>query len=160
MEEIEENKLNYINDKTSEEDLMRLLTQFVPIVVQTFFYDSLVQNNLETILIDKIKELKINLKENQFKLLILYFSLIDLNLKQNHKYIDEVIEILSMGDLKQTSLIKLYIYLALKVNGNKVLEEKIKASIKNQELKIDSSKNIGLIEQGISNVGKLNKRGK
>lgn len=155
MDEIEENKLDYINDKTSEEDLMKLLTQFVPIVVQTFFYDSLVQNNIETILIDKIKELKINSKDNQFKLLILYFSLIDLNLKQNHKYIDEVIEILNMGVLKQTSLIKLYIYLALKVNGNEVLEEKIQKSIKKQELKIDSSKNIGLIEQNISNITKI-----
>nr|WP_315153815.1 metallophosphoesterase [uncultured Flavobacterium sp.] len=158
MDEIEENKLSYINEKTTEEDLMRLLTQFVPIVVQTFFYDALVQNNLETILIEKIEILKTKSKENQFKLLVLYFSLIDLNLKQNHKYIDEIIDILSMGVLKQTSLIKLYIYLALKVNGNKILEEKIKASIKNQELKIDGSKNIGLIEQGISNVGKLNKR--
>lgn len=160
MDEIEENKLNYINEKTSEEDLMRLLTQFVPIVVQTFFYDALVQNNLETILIEKIEQLKSKSKENQFKLLVLYFSLIDLNLKQNHKYIDEVIGILSMGVLKQTSLIKLYIYLALKVNGNKVLEDKLKASIKHQELKIDGSKNIGIIEQGISNVGKLNKHKK
>ncbi|WP_445454629.1 metallophosphoesterase [Flavobacterium sp. 25HG05S-40] len=157
MEEIEENKLDYINDKTTEEDLMKLLTQFVPIVVQTFFYDSLVQNNLETILIDKIKELKENSKENQFKLLILYFSLIDLNLKQNHKYIDEVIEILNMGVLKQTSLIKLYIYLALKVNGNEALEDKIKKSIRSQELKIDSDKKkIGHIEQKISNASKIN----
>jgi len=160
MEEIEENKLNYINDKTSEEDLMRLLTQFVPIVVQTFFFDSLVQNNLENILIDKINSLKVKPKDNQFKLLILYFSLIDLNLKQNHKYIDEVIEILNMGVLKQTSLIKLYIYLALKVNGNTALEEKIQKSIKKQELKIDSSKSIGQIEQNISSISRLKKPNK
>jgi predicted phosphodiesterase len=158
MDEIEENKLSYINEKTTEEDLMRLLTQFVPIVVQTFFYDALVQNNLETILLEKINELKKKSKDNQFKLMILYFSLIDLNLKQNSKYIDEVIELLNLGVLKQTSLIKLYIYLALKVNGNKVLEEKIKASIKTQELKIDSDKKkVGLIEQKISNASKINK---
>ncbi len=90
--------------------------------------------------------------------MILYFSLIDLNVKQNSKYIDEVIELLNLGVLKQTSLIKLYIYLALKVNGNKVLEEKIKTSIKIQELKIDSDKkNIGHIEQKISNASKINK---
>jgi hypothetical protein len=158
IEEIEEKKFDFISDKKSEEDLMKLLTQFVPIVMQTFFYDALVQNNLENILLQKITELKKYANDNQLKLLILYFSLIDLNLKQNNKYIDEVIEILNIGVLKQTSLIKLYIYLALKVNGNKTLEQKIKKNIKEQEFRIDNSKNIGEIEQNISNIGKTNHR--
>ncbi|WP_296150363.1 metallophosphoesterase [uncultured Flavobacterium sp.] len=157
MDEIEENKFSFINEKTSEEDLMRLLTQFVPIVIQTFFYDAVVQNNLEAILIEKIEFFKRNSKDNQLKLLILYFSLIDLNFRQNAKYIDEIIEILQLGVLKQTSLIKLYIYLATKINGNSSLELKIQKSIKTQELKIDSSKSVGNIEKGISKFGKNTK---
>lgn len=157
MDEIEENKLDFINENSSEEELMRLLTQFVPIVIQTFFFEAIVQNNLETILKEKIAKLKVNHKNNQLKLLILYFSLIDLNLKQNYKYIDEIIDLLHLGILKQTSLIKLYIYLATKVNGNSHLEEKIKKNIKAQELKIDSSKNIGAIEKNVSEFSKINK---
>lgn len=156
MDEVEDNKLNFINDKTTEDDLMKLLIQFVPIVIQTFFYDALVQNNLETILLEKIEHLKKDSQNNQLKLLILYFSLIDLNLKQNSKYIDEVIEILNLGVLKQISLIKLYIYLATRVNQNKILEAKIKKSIKAQEIKIDSSK-ARQIEQKLSNFEKNNK---
>ena len=104
---------------------------------------------------EKIEKLKIDSKNNQFKLLVLYFSLIDLNLKQNHHYINEIISMLSLGVLKNTSLIKLYMYLALKVNGNKSLEDKIKGYIKEQEYKLNSSKNQGEIDQKISKVSKL-----
>ncbi|WP_322548999.1 metallophosphoesterase [Flavobacterium psychraquaticum] len=155
VEEIEENKFDYLSEKTNEHELMRLLTKFIPLVVQTFFYDALVQNNLENILKEKIEKLKIDSKNNQFKLLVLYFSLIDLNLKQNHHYINEIISVLSLGVLKNTSLIKLYMYLALKVNGNKSLEDKIKGYIKEQEYKLNSSKNQGEIDQKISKVSKL-----
>ena len=80
-----------------------------------------------------------------------------MNFRQNAKYIDEIIEILQLGVLKQTSLIKLYIYLATKINGNSSLELKIQKSIKTQELKIDSSKSVGNIEKGISKFGKNTK---
>lgn len=135
---------------------MRILTKFIPLVVQTFFYDALVQNNLEDILKEKIEKLEKDSRNNQFKLLILYFSLIDLNLKQNHHYIDKIINILTHGVLKNTSLIKLYMYLALKVNGNKSLEEKIKSYIREQEIKLDSSKKQGEIDSKIAQVVKIN----
>lgn len=154
MDEIEDNKFDFIDDKTSEDELMKLLIQFVPIVIQSFFFDAVVQNNLETIIKDKIASLKSDSKNNQLKLLILYFSLIDLNLKNNHKYIDEIIAILSIAVLKQTSLIKLYIYLATKINDNKYLEEKIKKNIRSQSLSIDSLKNVGEIERSFSEIKK------
>lgn len=156
VEEVEENKFNYLSDRTDEQELMRLLTKFIPLVVQTFFYDALVQNNLENILKEKIENLKKDFKNNQFKLLVLYFSLIDLNLKHNHHYIEDIIGILSHGVLKNTSLIKLYMYLALKVNGNKALEEKIKGYIREQEIKLDNSKKQGEIDFKISQVVKIN----
>lgn len=154
MDEIEENKLDFIDDKTTEDELMKLLIQFVPIVIQTFFYDAVVQNNLERIIKDKIELLKKDAKNNQLKLLVLYFSLIDLSLKDNHKYIKEIIDILSLGVLKQTSLIKLYIYLATKVNNNSYLESQIKKHIKTQTLSIDSSKKLGDIEKTFSEIEK------
>jgi predicted MPP superfamily phosphohydrolase len=154
MDEIEENKLDFIDDKTTEDELMKLLIQFVPIVIQTFFYDAVVQNNLERIIKDKIELLKKDAKNNQLKLLVLYFSLIDLSLKDNHKYIKEIIDILSLGVLKQTSLIKLYIYLATKVNSNNYLESQIKKHIKTQTLSIDSSKKLGDIEKTFSEIEK------
>ncbi|WP_407268965.1 metallophosphoesterase [Tenacibaculum maritimum] len=154
MNEIEENKLGIISESTNEDELMKMLIQFVPITIQTFFYDAVVQNNLENIIIDKIEKLKENEEKEQLKLLILYFSLIDLNLKNNNKYIKEVIDILKIGVLKQTSLIKLYIYLATKVNGNENLRRTIESHIKNQSLSIDSSNNVGEIEKSFSGIKK------
>lgn len=154
MDEIEENKMNFISSDISEEDLMRLLTKFIPIVMQAFFYDAVVQINMEDIIKEKIDELKKKTKGNELKLLILYFSLIDLDVKNNEAYISEVIDLLKIPILKHTSLIKLYIYLSLKVNGNKSLEQKIKQHIKNQEIKLNNKKSPGMIEQGISKLQK------
>ena len=154
MDEVEENKKNFITPNVSEEDLMRLLTKFIPIIMQTFFYDALVQVNMEDIIKEKISELKKVSRGNELKLLILYFSLIDLDFKNNEVYIDEIINILKIPILKNTSLLKLYIYLALKVNGNKILEQKLKKHIKVQELSLNSKKNTGMIEQGISRLQK------
>ena len=154
IDEIEENKTNFISSNISEDDLMRLITKFIPIVMQTFFFDALVQVNMENIIKDKISELKKNVRGNELKLLILYFSLIDLDFKNNEIYLDEVIHILTIPILKNTSLIKLYIYLALKTNGNKVLEEKLKKHIKSQEIKLNNKKSAGIIEQGISKLQK------
>lgn len=154
MDEVDENKDQFVTPNISEEDLMKLLTKFIPIIMQTFFYDALVQINMEDIIKEKIVELKKTPKGNELKLLILYFSLIDLDLKNNEQYIEEVIQLLKIPILKNTSLLKLYIYLSLKVNGNKPLEQRIKQYIKDQELKLNSKKNKGLIEQGISKLQK------
>jgi len=153
MDELEENKDSFLNT-LSEEELMRLVTKFIPIVMQSFFYDALVQGNMEYILIEKINELKSKVKGNELKLMILYFSLIDLDFKNNEHYISEVVELLKIPILKHTILLKLYIYLALKVNGNKALEQKLKQLIKTQEFNLNNKKDKGLIEQGISKIQK------
>ncbi len=139
--------------KTSEEELVKLITKFVPIMAQTYFNDAVVQGNLEVILIDKINELKGNPQGNEFKLLILYYSLIDLDLSGHVNYIKEVIELLSIPVLKSSSVLKLYLYLSLKVNGNKELQKKIEGLIREQEKKIDSNRErMGQIESKIAKV--------
>jgi len=153
MDEIEENKTNFLND-ISEDELMKLITRFIPIVMQTFFFDALVQGNMEDIIKEKIDVLKKKPKGNELKLLILYFSLIDLDFKNNESYIPEIMELLRIPILKNTSLIKLYIYLAMKTTENKSLEQRLKRYIKTQEIKLNNKKNTGIIEQGISKLQK------
>lgn len=144
--------LDNLDSKISEEQLIRLLTQFLPVVAQTFFFDMAIQVNFENILKEKIEEIKKKKKGNELKLLILYFSLIDLDLKNNKEYIDEAIEELDIPILKHTVLIKLYLYLSFKANGNKSLQRIIEKAIKKQEININSKKDIGQVEQQISQV--------
>lgn len=60
---------------------MKLMANFLPLIIETFLFDALAQNNLERIILDKIDELKQDSTKNQLKLFILYFMLIDLILK-------------------------------------------------------------------------------
>jgi hypothetical protein len=157
IEEISSQNVAEMGDNVNEEELIRLLTQFLPIVAQTFFYDMSIQSNLEVILIEKIEELKKSKNGNELKLLILYFSLVDLDLKEHFKFIDEIIEEINIPILRQTTVFKLYLYLGFKSSGNKYMKEKIEKLIKKQELKIDNSQSVGSIEQRIQNVSR-NKR--
>jgi len=154
MEDIEESSFDFLPDDTSEDELMKMLIQFVPIVIQTFFFDAVAQNNLENIILEKINTLKKNPVGNELKLLILYFSLIDLNLRNNHKYISEIVSLLKIGVLKQTSLIKLYIYLATKVNNNEPLRKIIETNIKKQAISMDDSISIKGLEKGFADISK------
>jgi predicted MPP superfamily phosphohydrolase len=154
IEEISSQNVDEIDSNITEEELIRLLTQFLPIVAQTFFFDMSIQSNLEIILKEKIEELKKSKTGNELKLIILYFSLVDLDIKEHSHYIDEIIDIINIPILKQTTLFKLYIYLSFKCNGNKALREKIEKLIKRQELKIDSSQNVGFIEKRIKAIEK------
>jgi predicted MPP superfamily phosphohydrolase len=158
IEEISSQNVNDIDEKISEVDLIKLLTQFLPIVAQTFFYDMVIQANLEVVLKEKIEELKKSKKGNELKLLILYFSLIDLDIKNHSSFIGEIIDLIDIPILKQTTVFKLYLYLSFKCNGNKGLQNKIGKLIKKQELKIDSSQNIGIVEQRIKAIEKSSHR--
>ncbi|MGS2762921.1 metallophosphoesterase [Sinomicrobium sp. M5D2P9] len=149
IDEISSQNFNEMAGEITEEQLIKLLTQFLPIVAQTLFFDIAIQTNLETVLIEKINVLKQNKNGNELKLLILFFSLIDLDVKNHSNYIEELIDLINIPILKQTTVFKLYLYLSFKCNGNKNLRSKIEKLIKKQELKIDSSQNIGALEQRI-----------
>lgn len=136
-----------IGEEDNEKALMKLITNFMPLVVETYLFDAIAQNNLERVFKDKIEELGKDYLNNQFKLLILYFMLIDLDLKDNKKYIDEVIEKTTLGILKQTTLLKLYTYLMFKTHNQPALEKFIRERIQTQTKKIDSNSDSNLVDK-------------
>lgn len=137
------------SEEDSEKILVQLITNFMPIVVQTFLFDALAQNDLERIFLEKISELKKNPKANQFKLLLLYFTVIDLDLNTHKKLIDEIIEFIDLDILRQTTILKLYIYLMFKCSGKPHLEEYIKAKINNQSKIIDPKFDRSGLQKGL-----------
>jgi len=146
-------EISYDGDESKEKLMILLMSTFMPIIVQTFVYDALAQANLERIILAKIKELKPTVKsDNQFKLLILYFMLVDLNLKANKVYISEAMETIRIGILKQTILLKLYGYLMFDCRQNSPLEEFIKARIQEQSLSISSKADLGKVQSKVAKI--------
>lgn len=143
---IDETKKQTIEDNEvtmQEKTLIKLIMEIMPIVVQTFLFDALAQNNLERLLEDKLIELRKTSSKNQFKLFLIYYLLIDLDFKSKKHLIKELINEINLGVLRHSNLIKLYLYLAFKANDNKDLEIEIQGYIRAQEQLLHSNVNEG-----------------
>jgi hypothetical protein len=149
---IDEFQAGDFKDSAEPEDeniIVQLITNFMPIIVQTFLFDSLAQNDLERIFLEKIEELKKDSKSNQFKLLLLYLTIIDLDLNTHKVLIDDLIELIDLDILKQTLVLKLYILLMFKCEGKPHLEDYVKSKIKIQTTKIDPKFNKTGLQKGL-----------
>ena len=98
----------------NEEEIKKLvkqLTRFVPLVVQTFFYDAASQKNLTRIFLDKLNNLCENPQGNQYKIFILLFTLLDLDIKDNVKLLPYIEKYLQKGALRFAAYTKLLLHI-------------------------------------------------
>lgn len=86
--------IDYFSEEQSNEvigeGVLKLISNFIPVLTQSFVYDGIGQKNLINIINEKIEDLKKDLDNNQYKLFILYFLLMDLDIKKTSYLIDEV----------------------------------------------------------------------
>ena len=117
------------SEKEIEKEILNLLTSFIPLVTQLMISDAVLHVNLKRLINKKIEELKKNKTNNEFRLLLLYFMLLDIDLKENKEIIEKIIKNIDVIALKNTALIKLYLYLNFKSYGNEYLETLLKEKI-------------------------------
>ena len=151
---IDEIKLNDITDllKTDNEDnaqkLLKIVTNFIPTLVQARVNDMLGDKNLENVINDEINILIQDKNNNQYKLFILYFLLLDINLVKYKNRIDEIIELITIPVLRYSILLKLNYYLGFKINNNdKNLVQFLRNKIQKQQFIFNDKTNIGELHQ-------------
>lgn len=93
-------------------DLIKTLLQFMPIVVEVFLYDAIAQKNLKRVLEEKLKDLKSKPKGNQFRIFLLTFILLDIDLAYYYPLISDIEKYIDKGVLRYASYCKLLIYAA------------------------------------------------
>ena len=86
-------------------------------------------------------------KKNQYLIFLLYSLLIDLNVEQNIKYVDTLLDHINLNILKSSILVKLYAYLMFKCHNNQKLEKYIRCKIQKVTLKIDSKTDLGKLHR-------------
>ncbi|WP_461629610.1 NACHT domain-containing protein [Labilibaculum euxinus] len=126
------NEFEFQKEKSEQEiekAILNLFTSFIPLVTQSMMSDAILHVNLKRLINKKIEEFEKDKTNNEFKLLLLYFMLLDIDLKKNKNIIQKIIENISVIALKNTALLKLYLYLNFKSYGNKGLEELLKEKI-------------------------------
>lgn len=131
------------DDDSGDDIFLKLMTNFIPIIIQISLSNAVGQNNLERIILEKIRRLKQNRKENQYLLFLLYSLLMDLNVDQNINYMDDLLDDITLNILKSSVLIKLYSYLMFKCHNNSKLEKYIRDLIQKVTLKINSKTDLG-----------------
>lgn len=126
------NEFEFQKEKSSKEvekEILRLFTSFIPLVTQLMISDAVLHVNLKRIINKKISEFENTPKNNQYKLLLLYCMLLDIDLKNNKEIVDKIIKNIKITPLKNTALLKLYLFLNFHSFGNKSLEEFLKEKL-------------------------------
>jgi predicted phosphodiesterase len=129
--------------------LLRFISNFSPILTQSFLNDSVGHYSLERMIKDEIKKLEIESSKNQYKLFLLYFLLLDIDLSSNREYIQIALEKIKMPVLKYAIFIKLNYYLAFKSTSNKLLQKELSKHIQQAQLNIDNKASLSDIQRQI-----------
>lgn len=117
-----------IEDKDTARGLMRAVLQFMPIVIQVFLYDAIAQNNLARVFKEKLDELKKEPNGNEFKIFLLTFILIDIDIEKHLGLVDDLEKYVSNGSLVYGIHCKLSILAYKYYDTKRILEELLKRS--------------------------------
>ena len=147
-EELNNDEYNTL-DSFPELDLLRFISNFSPMIAQIALSDSIGHYTMERMIKNEIKDTENNIQGNQYKLYLLYFLLLDIDLNSNIAMIDDIMKNLKLPVLKYMSLFKLNYYLAFKAGNNRVLQQTISSKIQLLKRQMDSKVDIGAIQKDI-----------
>jgi len=139
---------------SQEFELLRFMSNFTPLIAQTFLYDGIGHYNMERMIKNKITELEIDVNNNQYKLFMLYFLLLDIDIKTNKDYIQIAISNIKIPILKYLIIIKLNYYLAFKATSDKTLQNELENKIKQAQFNVNNRLDPKGIQKGIYKIKK------
>ena len=98
---------------------------------------------------NEIAKLELNAINNQYRLFVLYFLLLDIDLHSNKGYIDMALKNIKIPILRYAIILKLNYYLAFKAGKNKSIQQYIANKIQEAKLKLDEKSDIGEIQKNL-----------
>ena len=114
---VDETKTYELNGDENAEELVKIVSNFMPVIIETFFYDAICQKNLVRVFSDKLKELMQDPQSNQFKIFIITFMLVDLDIKEHYALISEALNVITNKVLRYAILNK-SLLLSIRNNDN------------------------------------------
>lgn len=137
--------------------ISRVLTQFIPTLVQVRLNEMIGHVTLEKIIFQRLNESLSNYKTNQYKLFLYTFLLLDINLDHNIHLLESVAPKINISLIKYSFIIKLNYYLGFKTNEDKELKKILEKYIQQLYIKFKGDSELGELHKGFSD--KQNKRG-
>lgn len=139
-----------IDGEAEAKFLSKVMTTYIPTLVQVRLYEMIGHNNLEKIICERLDQAKKDSKNNQYKLFILSFLLLDISIEHNKYVLEEIIPLVKIPLIKYSFIIKMNFYLAFKTNKNPELKRYLQKNIQSQFLKFNSETNLGGLHKGFS----------
>ena len=150
-EDIDSENVSQVRD-SAELDLLRFVSNFSPLIAQVELFEGLGHYTFIRMIEREIQRLKLDADNNQYKLFVLYFLLLDISLDNAEEVIDEAIAtIVRIPLLRYMMLLKLNYYLAFRTDGNKSLQSILSDRIKQLRLLLDNKTDLDSIHKGIHN---------
>ena len=107
-----------------------------------------------------VTELEKNIGINQYRLFILYFLLLDIDLNTNKEYIQIAMNNIKIPILKYMIVVKLNYYLAFKANSNKNMQQELSNKIQQAKLNLDDKTDISTLQKQIQERKRLSSTNK
>lgn len=138
-----------ISENMAAENILDTISKVLPFISQVNMTDNIAQYNIEKVIIAKIEELKKDYKNNQYKLFILYFILMDTDEENIYKYVDDLLEMIDVGVLKYSTILKLNYYFSFSSNSNIKLKDFLKQKIKYAQVKLDNKVDLNRLQSSL-----------
>lgn len=138
------------DSEVETKNLLKLITNFIPTLVQVRLNEMIGHHNLEKIILERLEFYKKDSHNNQFKIFILGFLLTDINIEKHKGILVELIPLIRIPIIKYSFILKMNYYLGFKCNHNPELKKLLQNNIQNQYLKFNSDTDIGSIHRGFS----------
>lgn len=127
-------KLDIDMDSATMKNVIQMVSNYMPIIIETFLYDAISQKNLTRVFQDKLNEYISNPEGNEFRIFILTLLLVDLDVKGNLDVLKQNLKYLKLRPLRFAVVAKLLL-LAIKYSDNAFLKDQIRKLV--DELKDD-----------------------
>tara|TARA_R110002050_G_scaffold299019_1_gene463570 strand:- start:1125 stop:2135 length:1011 start_codon:yes stop_codon:yes gene_type:complete len=143
------------DEKGEAKHFLKLIATVIPTLVQVRLYDMIGHVNLEGIILERLNSAKKDYRNNQFKIFIYSFLLLDINYSQHKSLIEAIIPLIKIPIIKYSFILKLNYYLGFKNNLTKQDKQYLQNNIQSQYLKLNSKIDVGDVQRGLSNKNKM-----
>lgn len=129
--------------------LLNFISNFSPLVCQIALYDGIGHFSLERLVKKEIEEILKSESIEEYKLFMLIFLLLDIDLDSNKEYILKAMQNIRMNVLKYAIVAKLNYYLAFNAGNNKGLQTTLSQNIQQARINLDNTTSLSDIQRQI-----------
>ena len=132
-----------------EVKLLNFISNFTPLICQVALYDGIGHFSLERIIKREINAILASETIEEYKLFMLCFLLLDIDLEGNKEYITTIMQTTKINALKYAIVIKLNYYLAFNAGDNKTTQKMLSQNIQQARINLDSTTSLSDIHKQI-----------